>query len=158
VFMFIFLHIPLVPVKRQFLHKIFYRNVIVVSNTTQTRYLITGYLRNGRGCMLEVRFSWGTVFDLKARRAGPPTFNLLRISYTLPSAPCGCYPTNSSNSINPTNPTAQLPDLKIFSFKSFIILKCFALEVTKVRLFSIAVAAIIASPARIPLERVYSSM
>ena len=45
-----------------------------------------------------------------------------------------------------------------FSFKSFIILKCFALLDTKDILFSTAVAAIIASPDLIPEERVYSSI
>ena len=41
-----------------------------------------------------------------------------------------------------------LHGLNIFNFKSLIDLKCLALEVNNIRLFSVAVAAMIASPAR----------
>jgi len=43
------------------------------------------------------------------------------------------------------------------SFRSLMGLKCFRSLETSVRLFSTAVAAMMASAARIPCERVYSS-
>ena len=48
--------------------------------------------------------------------------------------------------------------LNIFNFSSFIGLKCLALLEISVILFSTAVAAMIASPALIPRDKVYSSI
>ena len=53
---------------------------------------------------------------------------------------------------------AYIHGLNIFKLKSFIVLKCLALLEARVKLFSTAVAAIMASPERNPETRVYSSI
>jgi hypothetical protein len=53
---------------------------------------------------------------------------------------------------------ADLHGLKILVFRSLIGLKCFALPVQRIRPRSAAVAATIASPARNPWDKAYSSM
>lgn len=53
---------------------------------------------------------------------------------------------------------ARTYGLKLLRLKSFIALKCFRLLDVRVKLFSTAVAAIIASPDRSPDDNVYSSI
>lgn len=48
--------------------------------------------------------------------------------------------------------------MKVLSWRSLICLKCFTFPVANYKLFSTAVAAMMASPVRNPLEREYSSI